>query len=207
MAHPVVIGLTGGVASGKSTVAAMFQELGATILDGDRIGHEVLNDPDVVSKIRHIWGEGVLEDGVVNRKRLGNIVFENADREQLSKLESITHPKIKERILEELRLAGERKTSAVVLDAPLLFEAGWDKLCDRLVFIKTDLSDRIARSKSRGWSEKELLRREQQQLDLDLKEKNSSDIIDNSTNPKTTFSQVKRLWMSWGLKIATQSET
>ena len=97
MARPVVIGLTGGVASGKSTVADMFRRLGATVLKGDRIGHEILDDHHVQSKIRAIWGESVFDNGIVDRAALGNIVFGSPNREQLNRLESITHPKIEER--------------------------------------------------------------------------------------------------------------
>lgn len=206
MSRPVVIGLTGGVASGKSTVANMFQRLGASVLDGDQVGHEVLNDPDVLSQIQAIWGEDVLEDGVVNRKALGNIVFGAPDRKQLSALEQITHPIIRQRILEELRLATLRKTIAVVLDAPLLFEAGWDQLCDKLVFVKSSLAVRTERAKTRGWTDQELKRREDRQMDLQHKEENSTDFIDNSSSQENTLDQVKKLWTSWGLMIVEQSE-
>lgn len=206
MSRPVVIGLTGGVASGKSTIAKMFNRLGAWVLDGDRVGHDVLKDPDVLAHIQAIWGKDVVEDGVVKRKALANIVFGASDRQQLNKLESITHPKIKKLILGEIHQAESRNEIAVVLYAPLLFEAGWDQLCDKLVFVNTSLEVRIDRAKSRDWTDQELKRREAQQLDLQQKEEKSTHTINNSTNQTTTFSQVKELWMSWGLRIAEQSK-
>ena len=167
MEIPVTIGLTGGIASGKSTVATMFSRLGASVLDADRFGHEVLNEEDVKKQIIVTWGNGVFDNGEVDRKALAKIVFDPvAGQKQLTKLEEITHPKIKARILTEIQAAKIGNVIAVVLDAPLLFEAGWDEICDELVFVKTTRELRLARVKKRGWSEDELLKREQRQMDV-----------------------------------------
>jgi dephospho-CoA kinase len=131
-----VLGIVGGVASGKSLVSEQLQSLGAAVLDADKVGHAVLREPKVEAAVRARWGSGVFdESGRINRRAVARIVF--APRPdgppELSFLEQLTHPRITARLkaeLEELRARGN--VPAVVLDAALLFRGGWDKLCDRV---------------------------------------------------------------------------
>jgi dephospho-CoA kinase len=111
-------------------------------------------------------------------------------------LEQITHPEIGrllERQAEEMAASG---CKAAVLDAPLLLEAGWDRFCDRLVFVEAPRPQRLARALERGWSEKEFAVREGVQESLDLKRKRADVIVDNSGSPEQTRAQVERLWHS-----------
>lgn len=201
MALPITIGLTGGIASGKSTIATMFSRLGAVVLKADQIGHEVLNEEVVKSQIFARWGEDVFcGDGTVDRKAIASIVFDPDDQgKQLEILESITHPKIKSRIAKQIRKAEDQQAKVVILDAPLLFEAGWDELCTQLVFVKTPNEIRLARVIQRGWTKEQLENREQQQLSLEEKEKRSNLTIDNSGNTESTFRQVEQIWRDLGL--------
>lgn len=205
----LVIGLAGGIASGKSLVASCFQQLGATVLDADRIGHEVLRDPEVVAAIVLHWGEQVVNQGEIDRSALGRLVFGSSqgDTSQLRRLEQITHPRIGQRIqqkLAELKSESESQKSeipAVVLDAPVMFKAGWDNLCDKIVFVDSNESLRQLRAKQRGWPIDELARRESYQTPIDEKRRRSTDIIQNSQSKLETFEQVRRLWQQWNLRL------
>ena len=131
----VVIGITGGIASGKSLVAQQLGQFGAVVLDADRVGHEVLREPPVRAALMARWGTGILDAaGEIRRRVVAEKVFApppDGPRE-LAFLEHWTHPRITERIgqqLQELRRQGDIR--AVVLDAPVLYKAGWDAYCDR----------------------------------------------------------------------------
>lgn len=194
-----VIGLLGGVASGKSFVARAFGELGAGVLDADRAGHEVLQMPEVKAAARHRWGDSIFDpSGRIDRKQLAKIVFAPppAGPPEREYLERMTHPEIG-RLL--MRQADELESSgckAAVLDAPLLLEAGWDRFCDTLVFVDVPRSLRLARARERGWSEKEFAVREGAQESLDSKQKRADVVVDNSGSPEQTRAQVRRLWHS-----------
>jgi dephospho-CoA kinase len=196
----LVIGLIGGIASGKSFVAACFQELGAQILNADQIGHCVLENSNVIGSIRREWPDAVDAKGQVDRKILAEIVFRLPDRgSNLKKLESWTHPLIGQEIdrkLAELRMAG---CQAVVLDAPVLLEAGWNSRCQKLVFIDAPLEQRKSRAFTRGWVADELETREGSQLSLQEKRSFATDFIHNGTSEQETRDQVRALWLSWGL--------
>ena len=194
-----MIGLLGGVASGKSFVARAFAELGAGVLDADRAGHAVLETAAVKAAARGRWGDAIFDgSGEIDRKRLAEIVFAPppAGPPQREYLERITHPEIG-RLL--MRQADEMEASgcrAAVLDAPLLLEAGWDQFCDTLVFVDAPRLLRLARARKRGWSEKEFAVREGAQESLDSKRKRADVVVDNSGSPEQTQAQVRRLWDS-----------
>jgi dephospho-CoA kinase len=194
-----LIGIVGGVACGKSFVARVLAELGAGVLDADRMGHEVLRTPELERAVRERWGAGVFgPDGHVDRSRLAAVVFAAAPAasEQRKQLEQLLHPKIGRRLkLEADRLASEGHPAAV-LDAPLLVEAGWDTVCDWLVFIDAPRDLRLVRARSRGWSEMDFAAREGVQESLDSKRKRADVILDNSGSPEETRAQVERFWRS-----------
>ena len=204
----LVIGLAGGIASGKSLVAGCFQHFGATILDADRIGHEVLRQPEVIAAIKSRWGEKVLKNGEIDRSALARIVFSSnqLDFSELAHLELITHSRIGEKIRSRLERL-ESTTPAVVLDAPVMFKAGWDQMCDKVVFVDADIAIRRRRARLRGWSEDELARREAFQLPIAKKRARSTDFIDNSESREATYIQARRLWRDWGLDLPTQLES
>lgn len=205
----VVIGIAGGIASGKSTVARMFQQLGAEVLDADRTGHEVLQLPHVIEQIREQWGDKVfLPDGTVDRSALARIVFNPVTgSRELERLEEITHPEITRRLVQQLDAMRKRSVPAVVLDAPVMFKAGWDQLCDRIVWVDAGRTTRLRRAAGRGWDADELQRREALQTPLEVKRQRATDVIDNSADEENTFSQVKRLWQEWRLPLPESSPT
>ncbi len=197
----LVIGLTGGIASGKSFVAECFAELGCEIVDADVIGHEVLKQPETIQRIQEAFGDKAVVDGEVDRRALATIVFpkdSQSPSEELKLLESITHPEIgKWMELRFLEIEQSKSAQAVILDAPVMFKAQWDRFCDHIVFVHADLKIRQQRANLRGWPEGELQRRERQQLPLEHKRSRATDVIDNSGSAEQTRSQIQSLWMKW----------
>ena len=218
----LVIGLVGGVASGKSFVANCFSSLGAEVLNADEIGHQVLALPAVIAEIQSVWPQVVLVDGTIDRQALAKIVF-RSDRpdtgsagrdksvtqqtrhQSLNQLEKITHPAIGICIDQRLSELSAAQHMAAVLDAPILFKVGWQTRCDKIVFVHADLDQRRKRAGERGWPADEIERREQYQTTLLFKRQNSTDIIDNSNSKQETVSQVRQLWLSWGLRLPDEN--
>lgn len=191
------IGITGGIACGKSLVASQFCELGAVVLDADRMGHQVLRRDAVKQQIKDIWGMAVFDSAMeVDRSALAQIVFENSSsgRAQLAKLEGITHPLIRDSLESQIKDFGRKNIPAVILDAPVMFKSGWDKFCDVIIYVDTTFSTRLTRAKARGWTEEELQRREASQLSLVRKKELSGFVIDNSGTIENTWSQVSSIW-------------
>jgi len=156
-----IIGLLGGIGSGKSTVAAIFEELGAAVIDADRVTAECLREPGIRSKIQETFGSRVLTGaGEVDRKALAEEAF--ADEERRQKLHGIIHPAIAGRMIGELeRLRTDSSVEFIVIDAPLLLESKFRKECDILLMIRVPLESRIERVvAARGWDAAELKRRE-----------------------------------------------
>jgi len=194
-----LIGILGGVASGKSLVARQLTRLGAGLLDADLAGHEVLRLPQIEDAVRRRWGDGVFgPDGSVDRSRLARLVFADppdGPRERRY-LERLTHPEIARllsRQAEALTASGSR---AVVLDAPLLLETGWDRLCEKLVFVHASRRARLSRALARGWSKEDFAAREEAQESLDSKRELADVVVDNSGSPEQTQAQIEHFWQS-----------
>lgn len=188
---PAVIGLVGGVAAGKTTVAKLFAEHGIRHIDADAIGREVSRDPAVVAAIAADFGPEVRsEDGGLDRARLGELVFAAPARRRA--LEAILHPLIRQRIRAELAEARDSGVTAL-LDVPLLFEAGLCEDCDTIVFVDASPAVRRARADARGWADGELARREQSQLPLEEKRARSQHVIANDDDLATTRAAVAAL--------------
>jgi len=163
-----VIGIVGGIGAGKSAAAAELVDLGCRRVDADQIGHELLNAPDVIRQVRQRFGGGVLgPDGAVDRHALGRIVF--ADAAELRALNAIMHPRIRLRIRQQIAQArADSEVAAVVIDAAVLFEAGWNDLCSHVLFVETPSDQRADRVRTcRGWDELTWRRREKMQISLD----------------------------------------
>ncbi|HET6878782.1 MAG TPA: dephospho-CoA kinase [Pirellulales bacterium] len=192
-----IIGLLGGVASGKSLVAEQFCKLGAGLLDGDRAGHEVLRFPEVKQLVRERWGQKVFAaDGEVQRPALGRIVFAPTPdgRRELEYLEKITHPRIGERLRQQAAELAAQQVTAAILDAPVMLKAGWDAFCDHIVYVDSPQEIRRARALARGWRQEDIAARESVQEPLEVKRARADFVIDNSGSPEQTLAQVERLW-------------
>ncbi|GIW08205.1 MAG: dephospho-CoA kinase [Dehalococcoidia bacterium] len=192
----LVLGLTGGIASGKSTVAAMLRKRGAALIDADKLGHRVLErGSDGWSAIIATFGEGILtEDGEIDRKRLGAIVF--ADPEKLKQLNAISHPRIRAMALDEIAaLRARGDVEIAVVDAALLFEGHWDDFCDEVwvVYVPEELAlERlVARN---GLTEEQARERIRAQMPIDEKKARGDVIIDNSGSLADLEAKVEEAW-------------
>lgn len=189
-----VIGLIGGIGGGKSVAAGLLAERGAVVVDADAVGHEVLRRPDVARRVVERFGAGVTSaDGQVDRRALGRLVF--ADAAARRDLEAIVHPSMFqefERRIGEARSRGE--AAAVVLDAAILLEAGWDRICDVVVFVDAPREARLDRVReSRGWSEADLAAREAAQRPLDEKRARADHVLANDGEVAGLAAEVDRL--------------
>ena len=204
----LVVGLLGGIGSGKSQVAAAFARQGARVIAGDQLGQAALRDPAVRVRIVSRWGEKILDpSGEIDRRQLAAIVF--ADPGERRALEAITHPWIRQRIRAEWEEAqNDPRVSFIVLDAAVMLEAGWNEVCDHLLFIDAPRAVRLERiARHRGWSEKEVDAREQAQLPLTEKALRADHKLDNSTSLEHLNRQVNDLLHLWGLdRVCSRSE-
>lgn len=201
----IVIGVAGGVASGKSLVTNCFRHFGATIIDGDRIGHEVLKQSDLIQQIVHRWGDGILNGDQIDRSLLAKIVFAPTPEgpAALLELERLTHPLIGDQIQLEIEQADQDAScQACVLDAPVMFKVGWDSLCDEIVFVDALVGIRIERARERGWPEGELEKRESNQVSVQVKRAKATQVIDNSGSMEATFNQTVETWLGWNLNLS-----
>lgn len=186
-----VVGIVGGIGSGKSAVCRQLTETGRYVLiDGDDLGHQALKNISVKAQIRSRFGDSVFDEtGSINRAALGREVFGPAgDQKQArSDLERIVHPHIREGIIREIEKARSQpqyelpRLEAVLLDAAVLFEAGWNTLCDAVAYIDVPDDVRLERViRTRKWTAEDLKKREASQLSLAEKRSRADVIVDNS---------------------------
>jgi dephospho-CoA kinase len=194
-----IIGLLGGIASGKSMVAEQLASCGARVLNADTIGHEVLRQPKIEAAIRERWGNAVFgADGRIDRSQLARIAFAappDGPRDR-AYLEQLTHAEIIPIIKEQLAALAGSAVKAAVIDAPLLVEAGLDKLCNKLIFVDAPAKVRLQRALARGWKKEDFAAREDAQKSLDFKRNHADATIDNSGSSEQTQAQVLRLWQT-----------
>jgi len=185
----------GGMCSGKSMVAAEFGKLGCAVIDADEIAHELLGERDVREKVVAAFGEGILDEaGEISRDRLADAVF--SDAEKLMRLVVLLHPPVLERV--EGLIEGYKSDSRVrgiVLDMPLLLEIGWEKRCDRLIFVDCDEEKRRERARKMGLSGKNQLKvRENFQISLDKKRLVADNTLDNNSGFSELSKQVAEIF-------------
>jgi len=199
MTKPVV-GLIGGMGSGKSLVAAALSRHGAKVISGDELGHEALRQPEIRERVIDRWGTGTLDvQGVIDRRRLAKIVFSEPGERRI--LESMVFPWIERRLREEIASGqADMHVPLIVLDAAIMLETGWSKECDRLVYVDTPREVRLQRlAKQRGWSLKDVEARENAQLPLTDKRSRADYVVDNGGSPEQLNRQIADLLKRWGI--------
>lgn len=195
------IGLTGGIATGKSTVAKLLTDKGALLIDLDRIAREVVapGQPALDQIARHFGQAVVQPDGTLDRKRLGQIVFSDPDKRK--QLEAITHPAIRatmrERMRENARLYPDRLT---IVDVPLLYESGLASEFDRVVVVYVPREEQLKRLMARDkLPQEEAMKRLNAQMDIEEKRALADYVIDNGGSLDATAQQADRLWRELAL--------
>jgi dephospho-CoA kinase len=191
-----VIGLTGGIASGKSLVSAILRQLGAKVVDADEVARLVV-EPGTAGweEIRQVFGDKILNpDGTINRKALGTIVF--ADPGQLKKLNEITHPQVYKYFQNEIdNFRKHRDSPALILDVALLIETGFQRLVEEVWLVVVSKEVQLSRLMERdGISREQALQRIGSQMSVEEKQKYADVIIDNSGSTESTRQKVEELW-------------
>ena len=189
----LVVGILGGIGSGKSAVSrGLSNHFKTFLIDADRVGHDVLGIPTVQDDIRQAFGDSVFDEAEICRKSLARKVFgsEIHHQQALIKLEKIVHPEIRRQVESQLADIPD-ETDVVVLDAAVMLEAGWNDLCDTIVFVDTPSETRLQRvEENRDWTADELRRRESSQVSLDDKRGVSQLIVDNSGSLENAVQQL-----------------
>lgn len=184
-----IVYLTGGIATGKTTVANLFKEFGARVVDADKIVHRIMDeDPAIKQKIVEYFGQDILDQGKINRRKVGSIVFK--DKDKLRFLEELLHPRVLEEMAQEVL---EAKEDIVVLEIPLLFEKKLNLKPVVLVYCPREIQiDRLRRRD--GLSDDEIENRLSAQIDIEEKRKLADYIIDNSKDIDHTKEQVRHIF-------------
>ncbi len=197
MANIRIIGLTGGIGSGKSTVAAMLASLGAKVINADFIGHEVLaEDPGIKAQLVNHFGSSILNpDSTINREALAKAAF--ASHDDIEFLNRLMHPEIHSRILSLIKLQKEAGTKFLVIEAPLLIEAGWAGLADTVWVTEAPLETRLARLVARGMSQSQVLERINAQMSDEKRGAFAHIIIDTNIDLARLQAQITELFINF----------
>jgi len=186
-----LLGLTGGIGSGKSTVLAMFQKKGAAVIDADAIVHGLYADDKTLHSalVREFGDSAMKADGTVDKKMLAEIVFD-APRER-KKLEELIHPRVRRKIKAELN---QTQRSLIVVDIPLLYESRWQDEFDAVLVVNANDEIRLSRLVKRGMTRIESRKRIDAQLPMEIKLRKADFVINNNGSIAETRKQFDRLW-------------
>ena len=191
----IVIGLTGGIGSGKSEVSRMLKEFGAEIIDADRVGHEAyLPNTETYDKVVAEFGDDILQtDGAIDRKKLGARIF--AEPEARERLNAIVHPRMYAMVEERIQRLREQSVTAVVLDAAILIEAGWDSLVDEVWVVAAPEEMVVQRIGQRnGLPAEQVRQRIRAQITSEERARHAAVVIDNNEGLDELSAQVQEVW-------------
>ena len=191
----IVIGLTGGIGTGKSEVARIFRELGAVLINADQIGHQAYTPhSEIWQEVVKAFGEEILQpSSEIDRKKLGSIVF--ADPDQLTRLNQIMHPRMARMVAQQVKELGEQGADVVVVEAALLFEAGWDSLVEEVWSTESPEDLVIKRLEARsGLSQEEAKKRIDSQMSAKERKSRSHVVVDNSGDLVDLERVVRSIW-------------
>ena len=191
----IVIGLTGGIGSGKSEVSRMLKEFGAEIIDADRVGHEAyLPNTETYDKVVAEFGDDIIQtDGAIDRKKLGARIF--AEPEARERLNAIVHPRMYAMVEERIQRLREQSATAVVLDAAILIEAGWDSLVDEVWVVAAPEEMVVQRIGQRnGLPAEQVRQRIRAQIASEERARHAAVVIDNNEGLDELSAQVQEVW-------------
>ncbi len=196
-----IVGVLGGIASGKSLVTRLLAKMGGEILNADQIAHEILSQEETVREIVSRFGESILADHdrpQVDRKKMAALVFGDSEHHYAARqqLESVLQPRIRRELLHRIERWKSAPTAHfLILDIPLLVEREWHQLCDHILFIDTPRERRVEFARQRGWTEKQLADREATQMPLHEKQKFASFVLKNNGTEQDLVEQLQK-WFS-----------
>ena len=186
----MIIGITGSIACGKSTISNYLKSKGYIVIDADKIGHEALDDDYVKEKLILAFGNEILEDNKINRQKLGELVFGNSSN--LNVLNSIIHPEIRKKILQKIDKNNDKEF--IFIDVALLFEAKFDDLVDKIIVVYVDKNTQLTRlMKRNSISKKEALSRIVSQMSPIEKAKLGDYTVNNNLDVINTYEQVDKV--------------
>ena len=200
-----IVGLVGGVGSGKSSIAQSLAERSdAVAIDGDAAGHRALADDRIQAALRDRFGEGIFDsDGSIDRGKLAQSVFGASPEHEIARrdLEAITHPFIRAEIQSQIAAAQASAAPVVLLDAAILLETGWRELCSHIVFVDADEQHRRTRAIRRGWTTDQWRDREASQMNLAEKRRHADAVVENNGSISEAIDQMTQALSSWGVDL------
>ena len=197
----LIIGLTGGIASGKSTVANMLKNEGITVIDADLESRLAVEQGEEAYDhiVNHFSKSILLEDGSINRAKLGEIIFNI--KEERMKLNEIVHPAVRKRMLQKKESAENHGEAIIIMDIPLLFESEFTELVDKTLLVFVDEDIQLQRLMERNhYSKQEALARIHSQMPLAEKKRLADVVIDNNGSLEQTELQLKNVLSEWGFQ-------
>ena len=187
------IGLTGSIGTGKSTVAKIFQELGAYVIDADKIVHELLKREDVKEKIREAFGDVFDERGEIDRKKLASIVFNNPEKKKA--LEGILHPLVFQELQKFFEEVEKKDPNAIAIaEVPLMIETGSYKNYDKIIVVYAPEELQLKRLLEKGMSKEEAIKRIKSQMPIEEKVKYADIVIENTSTLEDLRKKVKEVY-------------
>lgn len=196
----LIIGLTGSIATGKSTVSLMFDDFNIPVIDADKISRDVVKPGmEAYKKIVNHFGEDVLrKDNTIDRAKLGDIIFSNENKRK--QLNNIIHPAIRKEMIRQRDLLIEENVNCVVLDIPLLFESKLTHFVDKTVVVYVDEDVQLERLiKRNNYTKEEALKRIQSQMSVKKKAQLADEVIDNNGSKYQSYVQLEELLKKWNV--------
>ncbi|MGG3888567.1 dephospho-CoA kinase [Metabacillus fastidiosus] len=194
----LIVGLTGGIASGKSTVSNMFKEKNITVVDADQIARDVveIGEPAYKEIVQHFGKEILNNDETINRAKLGSIIFQNEEERKI--LNNIVHPEVRKEMMRQTEIAKENKEEIVILDIPLLYESNLTHLVHKTLLVYVDENVQMKRLMERNnYTYEEAKMRMEAQLSLKDKLKLADNVINNNGTIGETAEQLNKLINEW----------
>jgi len=189
-----IVGIVGGIGSGKSLVANQLESLGCAVIRADELARHAINEPQVLEQLTQWWGQEILDnEGRIDRPKVAERVFGNVA--ELERLEALIHPKVNEqRMRLHQRYQSDPSIKAIVEDTPLLMEKQLDGGCDFIIFVQADRDTRLRRiAASRGWTAHQLDQREKSQIGVDKKANRADYVVDNNAGIDQCLEDVRRV--------------
>ncbi len=196
----LTVGLTGGFGTGKSTVARLFGQKGAKVIDADKLAHALISSRGpCFNKVVKVFGRDILTKGKIDRRKLAKVVFVDAGK--LKRLEGIIHPEVGKKIKRQLtKLSKQKNIKLVIVEVPLLFESNLDRMVDYTLVVKASRAVQMRRLQKKGILKNEIVRRIKAQMPIHQKIRLADLIIDNRGSLASTKRQVQDMWKKFNLE-------